>query len=311
MKKLIVSLLCISLLVSGMGAAAATRQYSRHLSPFKSIEVSGQFTVSLVRGSDYRALLSVEEAYIDYVTCEVQGSSLVISLAERKVPSEVKRQFRGKGTPDPVFSAVVYVPDLLQGVTLSEKAVLQDTEDLFDKSRVSFELSDNAVVKPLKISSLSFNLTARNKSSADFDVTCKECSVEAFNSAQLKIVEQQSEESEYSLQGTSKVVSYCTTEKLSVSTKSNCYMVVSGSGNKAEFNINGTSEVDAASFEVPDAEVKMSSVSKLTEAAYKTLKVNLNGGSTLYFINDPSVTIENIRSATMTPGYSGRKSVSL
>ena len=124
-------------------------------------------------------------------------------------------------------------------------------------------------------------------------------------------MEQQSEESEYSLQGTSKVVSYCTTEKLSVSTKSNCYMVVSGSGNKAEFNINGTSEVDAASFEVPDAEVKMSSVSKLTEAAYKTLKVNLNGGSTLYFINDPSVTIENIRSATMTPGYSGRKSVSL
>ena len=69
--------------------------------------------------------------------------------------------------------------------------------------------------------------------------------------------------------------------------------------------------MDAASFEVPDAEVKMSSVSKLTEAAYKTLKVNLNGGSTLYFINDPSVTIENIRSATMTPGYSGRKSVSL
>ena len=65
MKKLIVSLLCISFLVSGMGAAAATRQYSRHLSPFKSIEVSGQFTVSLVRGSDYRALLSVEEAYIE------------------------------------------------------------------------------------------------------------------------------------------------------------------------------------------------------------------------------------------------------
>ena len=308
---MIVSLLCISLLVSGTGASAATRQYSRHLSPFKSVEVSGQFTVSLVRGADYRALLSVEEAYIDYVTCEVKGSALVISLAERKVPSEVKRQFRGKGTPDPVFSAVVYVPDLLQGVTLSDKAVLQDTEDLFDKSRVTFELSDNAVVKLLKVSSLSFNLTAQNKASAEFDITCKDCSVQASNSAQLRIVEQQSENSEYKLQGTAKVVSLCTTEKLSVHTKSNCYMTVTGSGSSAEFDINGTSEVDAASFEVPDAVVKMSSVSKLTEAAYKTLRVNLNGGSTLYFINDPSVTIENIRSATMTPGYSGRKSVSL
>ena len=311
MKKLIVSLLCISLLVPGTGVAAATRQYSRHLSPFKSVEVSGQFVVSLVRGSDYRALLSVEEAYIDYVTCEVKGSSLIISLEERKVPSEVKRQFRGKGTPDPVFSAVVYVPDLLQGVTLSDKAVLQDTEDLFDKSRVTFDLSDNSVVKPLKISSLSFNLKAQNKASAEFDVTCTDCSVQASNSAQLRIVEQQSENSEYTLQGTSKVVSFCTTDKLSIHTKSNCYMSVTGSGSRAEFDINGTSEVDAASFEVPDAVVKMSSVSKLTEAAYKTLRVNLNGGSTLYFINDPSVTIENIRSATLTPGYSGRKSVSL
>ena len=87
--------------------------------------------------------------------------------------------------------------------------------------------------------------------------------------------------------------------------------LISGSGNRAEFDINGTSEVDASAFEVPDAVVKMSSVSKLTEAAYKSLRVNLNGGCTLYFLNDPSVTIENIRSATMTPDTSSRKSVRL
>lgn len=311
MKKLIISLLCGFLLFPGMETAAATRQYSRNLAPFLGVEVSGPFSVSLVRGADYRALLSVEEAYIDYVTCEVKGSSLVISLAERKVPSEVKRQFKGKGTPDPEFSAVIYVPDLLQSVTLTDKAVLQNTEDLFDKARVSFTLSGSSSIKSLKVSSLSFNLNVQNKASADIDVTCNDCNVQASNSAQIQIVEQQSAHSIYNLQGTSKVVSLCTTEVLTVHTKANCTMSISGSGVMADFDINGTSEVDASGFEVPDAVVKMSSVCKLTEAAYKTLRVNLNGGSILNFINDPAVTIENIRSATMSPALNGRKSISL
>ncbi|MBO6169630.1 MAG: DUF2807 domain-containing protein [Bacteroidales bacterium] len=310
MKKLILSLLCCTVLMSTV-AGAATRQYSRSLTPFSGVEVSGPFSVSLVRGSDYRSLLSVEEAYIDYVICEVRGSTLYIGLEERKVPSEIKRLFRGKGTPDPVFSAVVYVPDLLQSVTMSDKSVLVDTEDLFDKSRVTFTLSGSSTIKSLKVSSLSFNLSAQNKSVADFDVTCRECKVQMANSAQLHIVEQESEESEYKLAGTSKTVSLCTSGLLSVYTKGNCTMTVTGSGTKAQFDINGTSEVDASGFEVPDAVVKMSSVCKLTEAAYKTLRVNLNGGSTLHFINDPAVTIENIRSATMSPAFSGRKTQSL
>lgn len=310
MKKLIVSLLC-GLLVTSTGAFAATRQYSRPLTPFSGIDVSGQFKVSLVRGSDYRALLSVEEAYIDYVICEVKGSTLKISLDERKVPSEVKRQFRGKGTPDPEFSAVVYVPELLQSVVMSDKAVLQNTEDLFDKSRVTFKLSGSSSVKNLKVSALTVDIALENKSEGEFDLTCRDCKVQMSNSSELKLVEQQSETSTYVLHGSSKLRSRCTTGLLSVYTKSNCVGLISGSGNRAEFDINGTSEVDASAFEVPDAVVKMSSVSKLTEAAYKTLRVNLNGGCTLYFLNDPSVTIENIRSATMTPDTSSRKSVRL
>lgn len=311
MKKLIFSLVCASLLLGSIGARAAKRQYSRPLSPFSGVEVAGQFSVSLVRGTDYRALITVEEPYIDYVICEVKGGTLKISLDERKVPNEVKRQYRGKGTPDPEFSAVVYVPDLLQSVVLSDKAVLLNTEDLFDKSRITFKMSDSSSAKGLKLSALTFDLAMSNKAVADFDVTCRDCKVQMSNSAQLRITEQQSETSTYTLQGYAKVSSLCATGELYIYTKSNCVMTISGSGNRAEFDINGTSEVDASDFEVPDAFVKMSSVSKLSEAAYKTLRVNLNGGSTLNFLNDPSVTIENIRSATMTPGTSKRKAVTL
>ena len=310
MRKFIICLLC-GVLAFSTGASAVTRQYSRPMAPFSGVDVSGQFSVSLVRGSDYRVLLSVEEAYIDYVICEIKGSTLRISLEERKVPSEVKRQFRGKGTPDPVFSAVVYVPDLLQSVVLSDKAVLKDTEDLFDKSRVTFNLSGSSSVKALKLSSLTFDLTMENKAEGEFDLTCRDCKVKMSNSSQLSITEQESETSTYVLHGYSKLRARVNTDLLSVYTKANCVGVISGSGSKAEFDINGTSEVDASAFEVPDAVVKMSSVSKLTEAAYKTLRVNLNGGCTLYFMNDPSVTIENIRSATMTPDTSSRKAVRL
>ncbi len=310
MKKLIICLLFGALLLS-TGARAVTRQYSRPLAPFTGVEVSGQFSVSLVRGADYRALLSVEEAYIDYVICEIKGYTLKISLDERKVPTEVKRQFRGKGTPDPVFSAVIYVPDLLQSVELSDKAVLKDTEDLFDKSRVTFKLSGSSSAKSMKVSSLNVDITLENKASGEFDLTCRDSKVQMSNSSQLRLVEQESETSTYVLHGSSKLTARCNTGLLGVYTKSNCVGVISGSGNRAEFDINGTSEVDASAFEVPDAVVKMSSVSKLTEAAYKTLRVNLNGGCTLYFLNDPSVTIENIRSATMTPETSSRKSMRL
>ena len=304
MKKLIIAVFCCTL----MGTAAFGKQYSVNLSPFTGVRVSDEFKVSILRGSEYRALLTVEDEYMDYVTCALSGSTLEISLDERKVPAEVKRHYRSKGTADPTFTAIIYVPDLIQAVILEDKAVLRDTEDVFDKARVDFELSGTSSVEKLLVSSLVMRISLKNKAGADINFTGGECIVEASNSSTARIVEQQSEVSRYSLQGTSKVEALCTTANLNVYTKANCTLRVTGSGDRAVFDINGTSEVDASGFEVPDATVTMSSVCKLSEAAYKTLRVNLNGGSTLYFANDPAVTIENIRSASMSRISSGRSS---
>lgn len=304
MKKLVIAVFCCTLL----GTAAFGKQYSINLAPFKGVRISDEFKVSILRGGEYRALLTVEEDYMEYVTCALSGSTLEISLDERKVPAEVKRRYRSKGSPDPVFTAIIYVPDLIQSVILEDKAVLRDTEDVFDKARVDFELSDNSSVEKLLVSSLVMRVSLKNKAGADINFTGGECIVETANSSTAHIVEQQSEVSRYSLQGTSKVESLCTTANLNVYTKANSTLRVTGSGDRAVFDINGTSEVDASGFEVPDAVVNMSSVCKLSEAAYKTLRVNLNGGSTLYFANDPAVTIENIRSASMSRISSGRNS---
>ena len=302
MKKLFIAVICCTLL----GSVASGKQYSINLSPFTGIRVTDEFKVSILRGAEYRALMTVEEEYMEYVNCSVSGSILEISLDERKVPAEVKRRFRSKGVADPAFTAIIYVPDLLQSVVLEDKAVLRDTEDIFDKARVDFELSGNSSLEKLSVSSLVCRIALKNKAGADLSFTGGECVVEASNSSTLRIVEHQSEVSRYTIQGTAKVESLCTTSTLNVYTKANCTLRVTGSGDKAFFDINGTSEVDASAFEVPEASVTMSSVCKLSEAAYKTLRVNLNGGSTLYFANDPAVTIENIRSASMSRISSGK-----
>lgn len=290
-------MLC-GLMLFGMEARAVTEQSSRNLSPFSAVDISDAFEVRLVRGAEFRALITVEKPFTEYIICEVRDGVLYIGLDERNVPGEVKRQFRGKGTPDPVFSAVVYAPELLKSVRLSEKALLYDTEDLFDKAEVSFELVDNACIKSLSLSTLTFRVSMRGKSSADFKVGCREFFAETSAASSLK-VEETSEVSSYNLAGSSKVTSKSQTGTLNVRTKANCTMSVSGSGDSADFNMNGTAEVDAFGFEVPDATISMTSVCKLGVSAYRSLKVNLSGGAALYFANEPSVSIESVKSSSI------------
>ncbi|MBR4809385.1 MAG: DUF2807 domain-containing protein [Bacteroidales bacterium] len=298
MKKLLTTILAFAALGCGMLSAQAV-QYSLDLAPFTTVEVSGPFEVSLVRGQQYRALISVLEPFKDYVVCSVSGGVLSIDLDERKVPMEVRRQFRGKGTPDPVYSAIVYVPDLIQAVNLSGKAVLRDTEDLFDKSRTVFTLNDQASVKSLYLSSLIFQLEMRGKSTADLTVSCRQTFVNVFGSSSL-IMDEQTAESEYTLAGSAKARVKSKTTAFSVVAKANSSMTLVGTGDGANYELSGTSEIDASLFEVSDADVRMTSVTRLSVAAANVLKVNLNGGSTLQFSGEPSVCIDNIRSASMT-----------
>ena len=306
MKKCILSVICVLLLL-GSGARAATKQKSINLAPFSNISVSGPFTVSLVRGNDYRALVSIEEAYEDYLICNTASGGLQISLDEKRVPSEVKRQFRGKGTPNPVFSAVIYVPELVKSLTVSDRAVVEESEDVFDKARAVFSLSGNAKIKSMSLSSQTFELSMQNKSEADLIVICKNCIVGTSNSSSLRINES-SEQSSYSLQGSSTVTAKSRTTSIMIRTKSNSRMTLSGSGENAEYDLSGTSEVDADEFEVPDASVSMSSVCLLSQSAYKSLTINLNGGSTLYFANDPQIFLENVKSSTISRSPTTKKS---
>lgn len=278
---------------------AQTAQYSVDLEPFSGVSISGPFEVSLVRGTQYRALVSVLEPFKEYVVCEVSGGILTVTMDEKKVPSEIKKQFRGKGTPDPFYKAVVYVPDLLRSVQLSGKAVLSDSDDVFDKARVSFELEDNSKLKSLQVSSLVFSLEMKGKSSADFVLSGRKSEISLAGSSSLTL-DSESEECDWHLQGSSKLNASCKAVTFTLNAKGNSNTKVSGKADEAFFQLAGTSEADASRLEVSSADVQMSSVCSLSVNAVNSLKVNLNGGSTLLFAGEPSITVDNIRSATMS-----------
>lgn len=298
MKKLIASFVSLVALCCGV-LSAQVSQYSLDVEPFSTVNVSGPFEASLVRGTQYRVLISVLEPYKPYVECSSTAGTLTLNLDERKVPLDVRRQFRGKGTPDPVYSAVIYVPDLVQFVNLSGKAVLRDTEDLFDKARITITMEGNSSVKSLSLSSLVFNLQMKGKSTADINVTCSESHIDLANSSNLTL-DEQAEDSFYIIAGSSKARVKSETKRLTLSAKGNSSMSLYGAGDGATFELSSTSEVDASGFKVSDADVRMTSVSRLSVAAANVLRVNLNGGSTLMFAGDPAVSVENIRSATMS-----------
>ena len=298
MKKLLTTIACLVAFASGV-ISAQVAQYSLDMQPFSNVDISGPFKASIVRGTQYRVLMSVSEPYKPYVKCSTEGSTLSIDLEEMRVPLDVRRMFRGKGTPDPVFSVIIYSPDLLQSVSLSGKAVLQDTEDIFDKARITFSLSENSSVQSLSLSTLVFRLDMKGKASADFKVSCRETRVDMANSSSLSL-DEQSEDSFYTIAGSSTSKVRSSTKRLTLTAKGNASMTISGTGDGATFDMASTSEVDASGFNVSDADVRMTSVSRLSVSAANVLRVNLNGGSTLLFAGDPAVSIDNIRSATMS-----------
>ncbi len=299
MKKILATVLAALTMLGGVRSYAQTAQYSLDMEPFSGVDVSGPFEVSLVRGSQYRVLVSVLEPYKDYVVCSVKGGVLTLTLDERKVPSEVKKQYRGKGTPDPFYEAIVYVPDLLRSVHLSGKAVLHDTEDLFDKSRAAFTLEGNSRLLSQRVSSMVFTLDMKGKSSADFTLDCSESEITLAGSSTLTLGGNAGKCS-WSLQGSSKLSSNCAATQFTLGGKGNAGATLSGTAENAVFDLSGTVEVDASRLETPDADVKMSSVCKLNVNASQTLKLNLNGGSVLQFTGEPSIIVDNIRSSTVS-----------
>lgn len=273
----------------------------RDLQAFHSIELGGDFSLDIEYGKQYTVRLSVEELFADYVLFSVLDSTLAVTLDERHVPAEVRKLFRGKDASTPVFRINVTMPESLRSLKLSSRAVLLSADDLVvDSDRFQLQVTDNARVASLAFGSGRVALALDRKADVRMSVTCDSLSVVQAGTANLNLT-QHTDVSAFDMSGSSTLEVKGETGLLKIDSRGFAKSVLGGEAPVARYKLANSSQVNATLLESSRAFVEMSGLGSLTQAASEELSVDLTGGATVYFLNDPSIHVIYLKNASLIP----------
>jgi len=306
MKALKYRLLALATLFIALASAPTFGQSVReipveNLTAFHSIEVGGEFVLDIEYGKQYRMQLSVEELFADYVMHSVMDSTLSVTLDERHVPAEVRRLFRGKDAVQPVFRVNVTMPETLRSVKLSSRAILLSADDLVvDSDSFELQITDNARVSSLAFGSGRVTLLLDKKAEANMSVTCDSLTVRQAGTAALELTHH-SQVSSFDVSGSSTLTVKGETGLLKLNSVGFSKSILNGSAPVVRYKLANSSQVNATLLEAERAFVEMSGLGSLTQAASEELTVDLSGGATVYFLNDPAIHVTYLKNASLIP----------
>lgn len=273
----------------------------KDLPAFHSIELGGDFALDIEYGKQYTVRLSVEELFADYVLFSVLDSTLAVTLDERHVPAEVRKLFRGKDASTPVFRIYVTMPESLRSLKLSSRAVLLSADDLVvDSDRFQLQVTDNARVASLAFGSGRVALALDKKADVRMSVTCDSLSVVQAGTANLNLT-QHTDVSAFDVSGSSTLEVKGETGLLKIDSRGFAKSVLSGEAPVVRYKLANSSQVNATLLESSRAFVEMSGLGSLTQAASEELSVDLTGGATVYFLNDPAIHVIYLKNASLIP----------
>ena len=173
MKRLIIKAVSVVCFIAALGFASPADAKQRDVTPgtFTGIDVSDNFIVTVSRGTSFSVTLNVDDALDDYVTCHVRNQVLILALDEKKVPKDIKANYKGKNGFSPVLNAYVTVPDYIQSVTVSGKATFSDFGDVLGGVSVNVSVSDQGTIKHMAIAnSQTVSIKTENRSNAVISV---------------------------------------------------------------------------------------------------------------------------------------------
>lgn len=294
-----------ALLMLPAGAGAQMKQYDYDLSYFNGIVISGEFDVTLEEGADNHVKLTVDEPLKDFVTCSVKGHTLTINYDERSVPKDVKKLYKGKDASKPMFRAVVTSNASLEQITLEDKAILDCTMHM-DSESFKVNVSDNAVLKGVNAKCQFATVTVDKKSESTIIIEADNLSLTVSGNASIAAT-QTSKTTDLNISGFTNLTMHGEMDNLNVNAKGNAKVALSGKATTCNYVITGGCNINASELEAEDAAVKMNSVCTLSEAATNNLNVNLQGGATLIFSNEPSITVDEIKASNMRRYASSKK----
>lgn len=322
MKNLFSKLLCLAVL-AGAFAFPSRAQFVNHLEEstlpvgeFTMVSANGDFEVTLSKGS-YGVRLTTDKNLTPYVQVYVRSNTLYLTYDEKSVPKDIKKLYKGKNASQPVFRAVVSMPQL-NGIELNDNVILSSAEAFYG-SDIVISLTDKAQVRNLTVQGNSITVNMKKNAQAALTLTAdKKMEVTTDDKAILKLAEKAREitlnakgNSDNALSGEGEILnlnlSEKTTSNVSHRTKNavlnvggSSKLILTGTGEYLEVKGGKNAEVEAVAFPVKTMKAELDG-GKVNVAVEKELNVTLLGGSSLFFTGSPTLIVNKIVKSTLAP----------
>lgn len=322
MKNLFSKLLCLAVLASAF-AFPSRAQFVNHLEEstlpvgeFTMVSASGDFEVTLAKGS-YGVRLTTDKNLTPYVQVYVRSNTLYLTYDEKSVPKDIKKLYKGKNASQPVFRAVVSMPQL-NGIELDDNVILSSAEAFYG-SDIVISLTDKAQVRNLTVQGNSITVNMKKNAQAALTLTAdKKMEVTTDDKAILKLAEKAREitlnakgSSDNALSGEGEILNLNLSEKttgnVSHRTKNavlnvggSSKLILTGTGEYLEVKGGKNAEVEAVAFPVKTMKAELDG-GKVNVAVENEMNVTLLGGSSLFFTGSPTLIVNKIVKSTLAP----------
>lgn len=271
---------------------------------FTGISVSNDFVLDVTEGEVFSVEILVDDMLKDYVQAAVDQSTGILSiyLEDKKITPEVKRYYRSRNADVPVFRANVCMPHgSLRSLELSGNASLRGIEDgTVDPSSFFLAFTGNASAASLSVKAASMSLSFDRKSSGSIDVECENLTLDVLGNSNVSVLVS-SMSTALNLASMASLVLDGKTESMTVEAKGSVAKAIfNGEARFVRYVLGGTVNINAVNMKCEEANVEISGMSTLTEAATEKLFITLSGGGRLVFKNSPDIYINSIRNSSVS-----------
>ena len=306
MNRLIYSISCciigiFALALLPLCAQTVTRLEPEISSAFDRISLGGDFALELHYGKQYHVQVDVEDLYAEYVLLAIADSSLTVSVDDRRVPGDVRRLFRNREASQPVFRVSVTMPESLSYLRLSDNASLASADDLvFDPDEFGLRTTGNARTAVFTVRSARLSLDMDKKSDVQMRSESDTVFVRLAGNASLSLG-QRAKRTVINSVANASVRLDGETGEMDVQIRGTSKAILNGRADLLSFDMANSANVNAISLEGREAHAKMNGICTLSLSVTDDLYVDMNHGSSLYFLNEPDVHVRYVKNSSIMP----------
>lgn len=287
------------LLVSVLPSQAQLKHIELKPGAFDGVSVEGDFVLSVMEADSCSVTLDVSEEFAEFMSAEIVDSVLVLRLDEKNDLGEIWKKFRGRNAPSAVFKAVVCAPPVLKTLALGGNAVLDSLGNVTDSSAFSLNVKDNASVGKVSLNSSEVSLTLSKKGKANVRIACDTARVTAVGSSELNLSGSATSLLELDLGSNASLVLDGECSRISMVSNGTSRAILNGSAPYVSYRLGGSTSVNALNLKAKEANIDMSGICSLKQAASDWLFVSIRNGASLTYDGSPQVKIAVIKNASV------------